>query len=144
MPPNLAIYIVRHAEKPDEGSDLSPAGHARATAYVNFFQNLKDLSGKTISWKFLFASADSPNSDRPVSTIQPLSDAIKISIDSKYKDKDYPRLVNKIQTNRNRSFENSNILICWHHGEILNLADSLGASCNTLPANSNWPLKWQG
>jgi hypothetical protein len=46
MPANLVIYLVRHAEKPDESSDLSPAGQARATAYLNYFQNLKDLSGQ--------------------------------------------------------------------------------------------------
>jgi hypothetical protein len=42
MPANLVIYLVRHAEKPDEGSDLLPAGQAPATAYVNYFQNLKE------------------------------------------------------------------------------------------------------
>src|SRR5215469_2939014 len=142
MPANLAIYLVRHAEKPDGGSDLSPAGQARATAYVTYFQNLKDLSGKTISWKFLFASAESSNSDRPFLTIRPLSDAIGLPIDDEYKDKHFSKLVDAIRANNGRKFEDSHILICWHHGEILNFAEALGASSNSLPSSSNWPVKW--
>jgi hypothetical protein len=142
MPANLGIYLLRHAEKPDGGSDLSPAGQARAAAYANYFQNLKDLSGKTISWKFLFASAESPNSDRPFLTIQSLSDTIGVPIDREYKDKHYSKLVAVIQANKDRKFDDSNILICWHHGEILNFAEALGASSKTLPSSSNWPLTW--
>jgi hypothetical protein len=142
MPANLAIYLVRHAEKPDVGPDLSQPGQARAKAYVTYFQNLKDLSGKAISWKFLFASADSADSDRPILTIEPFSQAVNLPLDYQYKDKDYSKLVDKIRDNKDQKFSNSSILICWHHGELLNLAAALGASSSTLPSSSNWPAKW--
>ena|ERR1700722_5490578 len=61
---------------------------------------------------------------------------------SNYEDKDYPKLVSHIQADKDRKFGKSSILICWHHGEILNLAGALGASSKTLPSTSNWPLKW--
>jgi len=144
MPANLTIYLVRHAEKPPTGTGLSAAGEARANAYVNYFQNLVDSSGKTIKWDFLFASGESTQSDRPFLTIEPLAQAIGKTIDPDYKDKHFSKLVKFIQENPAKQFDNSNILICWHHGEILDLAKSLGAECNNLPPGSNWPLSWPG
>jgi hypothetical protein len=33
------IVIIRHAEKPDVGDVLAPAGEARANAYVDYFEH---------------------------------------------------------------------------------------------------------
>jgi len=71
-----------------------------------------------------------------------LSNVIGVPIDYEYKDKHYSKLVEVIQANKDRKFEDPNILICWHHGEILNFAEALGASSKTLRSSSNWPLKW--
>lgn len=144
MPANLTIYLVRHAEKPSNGIGLSPAGEARANAYVNYFQDVTNPSGKTIKWDYLFASAESADSNRPFLTIQPLAQAIAKTIDRDYKDKHFSKLVGFIQQNPKKQFDNSNILICWHHGEILDLAASLGAECKNLPPSSNWPFSWPG
>jgi hypothetical protein len=144
MPANATIYLVRHAEKPPSGTGLSAAGQARVDAYVNYFQNLADPSGKTIKWDYLFASAESEDSNRPFLTILPLAQAISKTIDSDFQDKHFSKLVEFIQQNPEKRFDNSNILICWHHGEILDLAGSLGADSNHLPPSSNWPLNWPG
>jgi hypothetical protein len=143
MPGDATIYLIRHAEKPPSGNGLSPAGQARANAYVIYFQNLQDPQGKTIQWDYLFACKDSENSDRPVLTITPLANAINKTIDSHYKDTHYPDLVTDLQQNA-KQFAGKNILICWHHGEILQLAEAMGASCATLPAASTWPSTWPG
>ena len=144
MPPSLTVYLVRHAEKPSSGTGLSSAGQARANAYVNFLQSLTDPSGQTIKWGYLFASAESDHSARPFLTIQPLAQAIGKTIDPNYKDKHFSKLVQFIQENPQKQFDRSHILICWHHGQILDLARSLGAECNTLPPESNWPATWPG
>ena len=39
MPKNTNILMVRHAEKPDSGRDLSVTGQERAQAYAVYFQN---------------------------------------------------------------------------------------------------------
>jgi hypothetical protein len=39
MPKNTSILMVRHAEKPDSGKDLSVTGQERAHAYAVYFQN---------------------------------------------------------------------------------------------------------
>ena len=36
---NSVIVLIRHAEKPDAGDALSPAGEARANAYVDYFKH---------------------------------------------------------------------------------------------------------
>ncbi len=36
---NAVVLIIRHAEKPDKGEDLSKAGKKRAEAYVKYFEN---------------------------------------------------------------------------------------------------------
>ena len=142
MPPNLTIFLVRHAEKPDKGSELAPEGFARAQKYVQYFQNQVKYNGQPIRWNYLFASAESDKSDRPFLTIQPLSEAIDVKIDSDFKNKHFKDLIKELKKNKGNKFDNTNVLICWHHGEILDLASALGANQGDLPQSAHWPDKW--
>ncbi len=142
MPANATIYLIRHAEKPASGPGLSPAGQDRATAYVEYFRKQLNPAGNAVAWNYLFASQDSDNSDRPVLTITPLAQTLSLTIDTTYKDKDYRKLVDHIQQHAGDRYATSNILICWHHGEILQLAQAMGAAPARLPASSGWPAHW--
>ena len=84
MPPNLTIFIVRHAEKPAQGDDLAPDGAARTQAYVKYFQGQVKYDGQPIRWTFLFASAESGKSNRP-SSLRPLAEAIHLNISGEFK-----------------------------------------------------------
>ncbi len=140
MPKNTKILMVRHAEKPATGPDLAVPGQERAQAYVVYFQNYS-INSSPVKLDYLFAAADSPESKRPRLTIQPLSTAIGLVINDKHKDKDYQTVANDIL--QNTKYDKKNILICWHHGEILQLAAALGAK--GLPPASNWPTPpWPG
>ena len=144
MPANSVFYLVRHAEKPTRGIGLSPAGQARAQAYVAYFQNLDSPAGGTIHWDYLFACTDSANSDRPRLTLTPLGEALNNLPQTPYPDKKYKSLVDYFQQNT-KLLEGKNVLICWHHGEILDLTKHMGASHDTLPKSANWPQKpWPG
>ena len=134
MPKNTNILMIRHGEKPHSGIGLAVAGEERAQAYVIYFQNYS-LNSNLVKWDYLFAAANSSESHRPSLTIQPLATAIGLDIDAKHKDKDYQKVADDIL--QNSKYDGSNILICWHHGEILDLAAALGA--NGLPPASNWP-----
>jgi len=150
MPKNTNVLLIRHGEKPASGDDLSVPGQERAQAYIIYFQNYviqstsSSLSNsKPVKLNYLFATANSGKSDRPDLTITPLSEAIGIAIDAKHKDSDYKKVADDIL--QNSKYDNSNILICWHHGEILDLAKKLGADASKLPKASNWPSKkWPG
>ena len=72
-----------------------------------------------------------------------MSKAIGVGIDHDHKDADYRKVADGILGNS--KYDNSNILICWHHEEILNLAAALGVVPADLPASANWPKeKWPG
>lgn len=140
MPKNTNILMIRHAEKPHSGIGLAVAGQERAQAYAIYFQNYS-LNSNLVKLDYLFAAADSSESHRPRLTIQPLATAVGLDINDKHKDKDYQKVADDIL--QNSKYDQSNILICWHHGEILDLAAALGAK--DLPSASNWPTPpWPG
>jgi phosphohistidine phosphatase SixA len=142
MPKNTNIFMVRHAEKPDSGSDLSVAGQERAHAYAVYFQNYV-LNGTRLKLNYIVATADSSQSERPRLTMEPLAEAMGMEINDRYQENDYERLADHIL--QNSKYDHSNILICWHHGEILELAAALGVDASKLPAESHWPSPpWPG
>lgn len=141
MPRNASILLVRHAEKPDSGTGLAPMGQARAQAYVAYFQNYA-IDGAAFRPRYIFATADSDDSHRPRLTMEPLAQALGISIDDKHADKDYAKVADDLLNHP--KYDGSDVLVCWHHGKILDLAAALGASAGTLPPSSSWPAKWPG
>jgi broad specificity phosphatase PhoE len=138
MPINTNILLIRHAEKPADQSDsgLNLAGQARAMAYIVYFQNFK-INSKLIKLDYLFATAVSGHSNRPYLTIQPLAQTLTLPIDNHFMntDEEVAALANYLQTDP--KFNNANILICWHHEKLLQIADALGAPHHTLP--DDWP-----
>ncbi|MBD2655152.1 flagellar basal body-associated protein FliL [Synechocystis sp. FACHB-383] len=142
MPARSTIVLIRHAEKAKSGHGLSPAGHDRANAYVQYLQNFTTLEGTVIQWDHIFASKKTDESHRPVLTVTPLSAALGIPIHQHYADEDFAKLAKHIREKR-EDYAGQNILICWHHGTILKLAAALGASPGTLSPNSAWPSRWQ-
>lgn len=131
---NAAILIIRHAEKPDRGSSLSPAGKARAKAYVAYFRNLT-IDGRSLTPDCAFASKDSDQSHRARLTIQPTAKKLGLNIDSQFRDDQVRQLAQTLQNQPH----GTNILICWHHGEIPQLLRALGADPQAVLPNSKWP-----
>jgi phosphohistidine phosphatase SixA len=138
-----AIYIIRHAEKPEgkEDPDLTPKGYDRANALVQVIPNNFCIPD------FIFAAAPSAHSNRPIETVTPLSKALGIKILDPYGDKDYTSLVHDLMTDP--KYIGKTILICWHHSEIPYLAQALGAT-GVPPAwpdntfDRVWVLKYSG
>lgn len=131
---DTTVLIIRHAEKPDKGYDLTPVGYQRATAYVHYFQNFT-INGKPVTLDHLFAAADSDGSHRPRLTLEPLSKATGLAIDQEFAAKQYEGLANELRAKPH----GEHILICWHHGDIPQLAQALGASPEKLLPNGKWP-----
>ncbi len=136
---NTVILIIRHAEKPDSGSGLTPAGQQRARAYIHYFQSYR-VDGQPLHLNHLFAAADSKNSQRPRLTVTPLSHAFHLPIDSRFRDDDFQSLADALQT---KSYGHE-ILICWHHGEIPDLLKALGADPKALLPHKKWPKQVYG
>ncbi|MCE0496435.1 MAG: hypothetical protein LV481_00625 [Methylacidiphilales bacterium] len=126
---NAQILVIRHAEKPDIGEKLSDAGYARANACVKFFSNYKI--------DYIFANEQSHNSNRPAETVEPLAHALHLKVNKSFKNNEFAELAAYLE---NGTFAGKTILICWHHGEIPELLNSLGCDANSLlPPKGKWP-----
>jgi broad specificity phosphatase PhoE len=133
-PKNAVILIIRHAEKPDAGHTLSASGDARAQAYVNYFKNYS-VDGKPLKLDYLFATKDSGNSHRPRLTLDPFAKALGLKIDSRFNNNQFQQMAREIQNHA----PGTNILICWHHGNIPELLRALGANPKKILPGGKWP-----
>jgi len=96
---NEVILIVRHAEKPESGMELTPAGVQRAEAYTNYFRNFT-VDSKPLHLDCLIAAADSKNSHRSRLTLEPLSKSLGLPLDLRYADKQAAELAGNCKPGR--------------------------------------------
>lgn len=132
-PAASTVIIIRHAEKPATGWQLTAAGEARAQAYVNYFQHLT-LDGQPVHFDRLVAAKDSAASHRPRLTIEPTAKALGLPIDLRYSDKDNAGMVRAF-----RQWPPGTTLICWRHGEIPELLHEFGVTPRQLLPQGRWP-----
>jgi hypothetical protein len=126
------LLLMRHAEKPTDESDpdLSAEGLERAK---NLPARVNAILGGTV--QYIFAAKDSTHSDRPVETVTPLSLTVGVDIDSDFADKGYTTLAGQILTQDR--YRDKRIAVCWHHNNLPNFADALGAAPGSYP--NPWP-----
>jgi hypothetical protein len=131
---DAVVLVIRHAEKLESGRELSPAGYQRAEAYVKYFSEFP-LDGQPLKFDSLFATADSKNSQRPRLTLEPLSRALHVPLDTRFKDKEAEALADELKSKPHGHA----ILVCWHHGKIPELIRALGADPGALLPDGKWP-----
>jgi hypothetical protein len=131
---NVVILIIRHAEKPETGMELTPAGAQRANAYTNYFRHFM-VDSRPLNLDCLIATADSNNSHRPRLTLEPLSKSLGLPLDTRYKNKESTQLAAELQARPH----GRQILICWHHEQIPVLIQALGADPAKLLPGGKWP-----
>ncbi|MGZ8843589.1 MAG: histidine phosphatase family protein [Pyrinomonadaceae bacterium] len=143
----------------DGGRNLSVRGSARAAAlpalfvpatpqsacrlhqeegeFVGSYQQipLKGVKPRFATPGFIFATARSKHSKRPIETVMPLSTALAVHINDGFADNDtdIKEMVDAILNEG--AFAGKVVLICWHHGKIPDIAKALG-----IPR----PPKWDG
>jgi len=113
---------------------LTQEGQERAKAYVGYFRNFK-VGARPFHVDYLFATADSKKSARERLTVEPLSQALKLTIDNRFKNGEFSELADAL---RAKHYGND-ILICWHHGKIPNLVQALGGDSEKLIPGGKWP-----
>ena len=128
MPANAVFLLIRHAEKPESGTGLTPLGERHAQSYAHFFPSYH-LGPRLLTIAALFAAADTPSSARPRLTLMPLASALKLPIETRYESKQFGELAGRLLS---KEFDGRNAVICWKRGEILDLADALGARARDL------------
>ena len=138
VPGKSTVLLVRHAEKPEQGTGLTAAGQRHAEAYADFFSHYR-VGGQTLTVDALFAAKDSENSMRSRLTLTPLSNALKLPLDTTFEGKGFAALAARL---RGDEFRRKTVIVCWKHGEILALAEALGVNSGKLPPSAHWPIKW--
>jgi hypothetical protein len=115
------VVLLRHAEKPSDDADphLSARGGERAAALA------LRIPHQYSAPRFLFASARSHESNRPVETLTPLASALKLDIDSRWKDDDFEGVAAEILGGK---YGGALVAVCWHHGKLAELAHALGVT----------------
>jgi hypothetical protein len=130
--PPATILLIRHAEKLTDGrEDLSPVGFERAKVIPLLFDGAA-APHNLPKPDFLFATHQSKHSNRPVETITPLSEALKMPIGHDVEDKDFAVLAKELLSGK---YAGKVVLVAWHHGSIPGFAKALGA----VPPYDPWP-----
>ena len=137
MPRSATVLVIRHAEKSGDKQDigLTPAGQARAQAYVAYFQALTSGASHLPPPAWLIAAADEKDSHRSRLTLEPLAAALGLPIDARLADADYRTLAQRLR--EDARYDGATTLICWSHKKLPGLAKALGAPASLLPAK--WP-----
>ncbi|HLP53591.1 MAG TPA: hypothetical protein VK151_01110 [Fluviicola sp.] len=141
------IMVIRHAEKPygdyegvtpkgkDDKEALIVQGWQRAGALAVLFSPFnKALQNPNLATpQFLYASGPGAESKskRPVETITPLSELIRVNINESFGAKDYADMVASAQQQK------GTVLIAWQHQDIPEIA-------NIILGNESAPQKWPG
>ena len=129
VPRPAQIILIRHAEKPADPGDphLSRAGVKRAERLVSFITTEPAMTrfGLPVA-VFATHATKHDNGLRTQETVAPLARALKVPVQTPYLGKDYTALAKLILGNP--AYAGKNVLICWNHDEIPQLATALGVT----------------
>lgn len=121
------ILLLRHGEKTGDINDvhLSAEGYARAAKLADY------IPATFGTPQFLIATAPSAHSIRPIETITPLSQKTEVPVVAQYADKHFEPMTAQLLTDP--VYTGALVVLCWHHGQIPNMAAALGAQPGTYP-----------
>jgi hypothetical protein len=128
------VILIRHAEKPDHGNELSVRGEERAAALVPYFLKTNELLNfKTPVAIYAQKPTSATSSVRAIETVKPLAAALQLDVKNAYTRDDYKRMVDEIM--HAKDYEGHMVLICWDHKVIPDIAAEFGAK----DAPEKWP-----
>jgi len=138
------VIIIRHGEKPEQGSGLNEQGFQRAKALVGFFETAPAvLQHGTPFAIYAMAPKHSDSSIRAIQTVTPLADALELTINTSYTRDQVAGLVKDIM--ENPDYTGRLVLVCWEHKVIVDIAAALAAYGNSDPAvQATLPSSWNG
>lgn len=129
------IILLRHAEKPEDESNLhlSAQGKERAQALVQLLTATPVFTTNGLP-AALFATQLTlhGHSRRPKETLEPLAKHLKLPIQTPYPAKDYAKLAERVL--HDSGYDGKTVVICWVHDFLPQLAHAFGAK----PKPADW------
>lgn len=113
------VVIIRHAEKPDKGDNLSCKGFNRSLALISVLYNKFKLPDKIFVPEV--GNGKTTNQLRMLETIAPFAIKYNLNIDTKFDVDDAKDAADKILKT------NGYVLVVWQHDKIDNIVKALGA-----------------
>jgi hypothetical protein len=118
------VVIIRHAEKPDNGDNLSCKGFNRSLALPPVLYSKFKLPDKI--FVPAVGNGKSANQLRMFETITPFAVKYNLKIDSKFDVDDVKNLADAIMKT------NGYVLVVWEHDKIDNIAKALGVDSKNV------------
>ncbi|OGB84565.1 hypothetical protein A3F66_03520 [candidate division TM6 bacterium RIFCSPHIGHO2_12_FULL_32_22] len=127
---------MRHGEKSSDKSDinLNQKGRERAAALAPYFAGRELFKDLKITKIFAKNIGPKDASMRPIETIIPTANLLKISINKDFLKEEIGALTNHILTHK--SCDKQIVLICWAHEKIYEMVSLFGVK--------NHKKKWHG
>ncbi|MBC7395992.1 MAG: hypothetical protein H7333_00995 [Bdellovibrionales bacterium] len=121
------VVVIRHAEKPAFGNQLSRLGIQRANALPLFFENNPVITqhGK-IAAIYVASPHNTQGSVRSIQTMVPTAKSLNLNLNEKYHRDDITALVNEVRSNP--LYEGKTVVICWEHKMIPPMIQAFGYS----------------
>jgi len=131
LSPKGKVMLIRHAEKPASGNDLSAMGWRRAECIRDLF-----IGNSTITPKTIFAQKASrkdetiPDSRRQIETVAPLARKLGYTIDNSFTSFEVDDLSKKIADLSEEEFP---VLVSWNHDDIKSFLINFGMNYQVAP-----------
>ena len=123
------IILIRHAEKPSDPKNphLSKAGARRAQQLVSFIRTDPAMTrfGLPVA-VFATKTTKDGNGQRTQETVAPLARALKVPVQTPFRGRDYAAIAKLVLGDP--KYNGKNVLICWNHEQIPQLAAALGVA----------------
>ena len=126
-PASLNVIIIRHAEKPEKGDNLSCQGLNRAMQLPAVL--VKQFGVPNYAYVPAPTVGKATKSGRMMQTIWPMAVKYNLTVNSKYDVKETAALAKNILK------RSGTVLVVWEHKNIADIATALGANTTAL----NWP-----
>ncbi|TDN35914.1 histidine phosphatase family protein [Hymenobacter sp. UV11] len=118
--PTLRVILIRHAEKPDEGDNLTCAGLNRALALPTVLSKLLPTPPDYTYVPLIGTDGKKTTSVRMFQTITPYAVQHNLTLNSDYADDNIAGISKAIRHRR------GTVLVVWEHHNIVEIAKKLG------------------
>lgn len=135
------ILLLRHAEKPESGPELSDRGWERAKALTRFLrERVEFLNGGRPAKLIAMAPADMSSSIRAIQTLRYVSSEFGITIESEYSRYEFAEMLGDVM--RDPALNGKLVIICWERKQLADIANKLGVAPEPVYPKDRYDRAW--
>lgn len=119
------VLLLRHGEKPENGSELNERGWERAKALPNLFHKRGEIEklGTPVAL-YGMAPKKTKGSVRAIQTLKYVAEDFHLSVIDRFTDEDVDAMVNEVLDKK--EYDGKFVVICWNHDSMKDIAKWFG------------------